>query len=117
MASVTDLLLPDTRANSLDTSPRPMIVADNVHVNYRVYASGKRMTTRDTLTSLRSFRGGRDLQTVPALRGVSFTATEGESIGVVGHNGSGKSTLFRAMTGLIPLSEGAIYARDRPVLL
>ncbi|MDY0984788.1 ABC transporter ATP-binding protein [Microbacterium sp. CFBP9023] len=114
---MTDLLLPDTRANSLDTSPRPMIVADNVHVNYRVYASGKRMTTRESLTSLRSFRGGRDLHTVPALRGVSFTATEGESIGVVGHNGSGKSTLFRAMTGLIPPSEGAIYARDRPVLL
>ncbi|MEV7800329.1 ABC transporter ATP-binding protein [Microbacterium foliorum] len=114
---MTDLLLPDTRADSLDSSPRPMIVADNVHVNYRVYASGKRMTTRESLTSMRSFRGGRDLQTVPALRGVSFTATEGESIGVVGHNGSGKSTLFRAMTGLIPPSEGAIYARDRPVLL
>lgn len=114
---MTDLLLPGTRAESTADAPRPMIVADNVHVNYRVYASGKRMTTRESLTSLRSFRGGRDLQTVPALRGVSFTATEGESIGVVGHNGSGKSTLFRAMTGLIPPSEGAIYARDRPVLL
>lgn len=114
---MTDLLLPGTRAESIDAAPRPMIVADNVHVNYRVYASGKRMTTRESLTSLRSFRGGRDLQTVPALRGVSFTATEGETIGVVGHNGSGKSTLFRAMTGLIPPSEGAIFARDRPVLL
>lgn len=94
-----------------------MIVADDVHVNYRVYASGKRMSTRESMFSLRSFRGGRDLQTVPALRGVSFTATEGESIGVVGHNGSGKSTLFRAMTGLIPPSEGRIFARERPVLL
>lgn len=114
---MTDLLLPGTRTETLDATPRPMIVADNVHVNYRVYASGKKMSTRESLTSLRSFRGGRDLQTVPALRGVSFTATEGESIGVVGHNGSGKSTLFRAMTGLIPPSEGAIFARDRPVLL
>lgn len=94
-----------------------MIVADDVHIDYRVYASGKRVTTRESLLSLRSIRGGRDLQTVPALRGVSFTATEGESIGVVGHNGSGKSTLFRAMTGLIPPSEGRIFARERPVLL
>lgn len=94
-----------------------MIVADDVHINYRVYASGKRMTTRESMFSLRSLRGGRDLQTVPALRGVSFTASEGESIGVVGHNGSGKSTLFRAMTGLIPPSEGRIFARERPVLL
>jgi len=114
---VTDLLIPGRKTATIDRAPRAMIVADDVHINYKVYASGKRMTTRETLTSLRSFRGGRDLQTVPALRGVSFTASEGESIGVVGHNGSGKSTLFRAMTGLIPPSEGAIYARERPVLL
>lgn len=114
---MTDLLLPGQMAGSPTDAPRAMIVADDVHVNYRVYASGKKMSARDTLTSVRSFRGGRDLQTVPALRGVSFTAREGESIGVVGHNGSGKSTLFRAMTGLIPPSEGAIFARDRPVLL
>ena len=65
-----------------------MIVADDVHIDYRVYASGKRVTARESLMSMRSIRGGRDLQTVPALRGVSFTASEGESIGVVGHNGS-----------------------------
>lgn len=117
MASVTDLLLPDQQSAIVDQAPRAMIVADDVHINYRVYASGKRMTTRESLMSLRSLKGGRDLQTVPALRGVSFTATEGESIGVVGHNGSGKSTLFRAMTGLIPPSEGRIFARERPVLL
>ena len=114
---MTDLLLPDQATESVHDAPRPMMIVDDVHINYRVYASGKRLTARETMTSLRSFRGGRDLQTVPALRGVSFTAREGESIGVVGHNGSGKSTLFKAMTGLIPPSEGAIYARDRPVLL
>ncbi|CAN7196196.1 ABC transporter ATP-binding protein [Microbacterium foliorum] len=114
---MTDLLLPGQQTVIADQVPRAMIVADDVHINYRVYASGKRMTTRESLFSLRSLKGGRDLQTVPALRGVSFTATEGESIGVVGHNGSGKSTLFRAMTGLIPPSEGRIFARERPVLL
>ncbi|MGF6822452.1 ABC-type polysaccharide/polyol phosphate transport system ATPase subunit [Microbacterium sp. ZKA21] len=101
----------------IDDGGRPMIVADNVHVNYRVYASGKRVNTNESSFSLRAIRGGRDLKTIPALRGVSFTAREGESIGVVGHNGSGKSTLFKAMTGLIPPSEGHILARDRPVLL
>lgn len=96
---------------------RPMMVVQDAHVNYRLYASGKREGRRDKLVSLNAVRGGRDLHTVPALRGVSFTASEGETIGVVGHNGSGKSTLFRAMSGLIPTSEGAIWARDRPVLL
>lgn len=94
-----------------------MIVAEDAHVTYRVYASGKRMSTRDSLLSVNALRGGRGLQTVPALRGVSFTASEGETIGVIGHNGSGKSTLFRAMSGLIPTSEGTIWAADRPVLL
>lgn len=114
---MTDLLLPENLSPTADAGRRPMIVADNAHVTYRVYASGKRFNARDNLFSLSTFRGGRDLQSVPALRGVSFTATEGETIGVVGHNGSGKSTLFRAMSGLIPTSEGTILAADRPVLL
>ena len=115
---MSELLLPSEAGVSIgDDARRPMIVADNVHVNYRVYASGKRVNANESSFSLRAIRGGRDLQTIPALRGVSFTASEGESIGVVGHNGSGKSTLFKAMTGLIPPSEGHILARDRPVLL
>jgi len=114
---VTDLALPDGRTLASTHLRRPMIVADDAHVTYRVFASGKRFNARDDLVSLRAFRGGRGLREVPALRGVSFTAAEGETIGVVGHNGSGKSTLFRAMSGLIPTSEGSIWARDRPVLL
>jgi len=98
-------------------SLRPMIVADDAHVTYRVYASGKRLSGRDSVFSANALRGGRGLHSVHALRGVSFTASEGETIGVVGHNGSGKSTLFRAMTGLIPTSQGAIWAAERPVLL
>lgn len=115
MASVTDLIHPG--ASSEPAKVRPMIVAQDAHVTYRVYASGKRMSSRDAILNARAFRGGREQITVPAVRGVSFTASEGETIGVVGHNGSGKSTLFRAMSGLIPTSKGAIWAADRPVLL
>lgn len=100
-----------------DGAPSPMIVADNAHVTYRVYASGKKLSARDKMFSMNALRGGRGLHTVPALRGVSFTASRGETIGVVGHNGSGKSTLFKAMSGLIPTSDGTILAADRPVLL
>jgi len=114
---VTELLLPSAPSTPGPPGPRPMIVADNARVDYRVYASGKRFSPRDNLLGLKTFRGGRELQTIPALRGVSFTASEGETIGVIGHNGSGKSTLFRAMSGLIPTSEGTIWAADRPVLL
>ncbi len=104
-------------ADDQGREPRPMMVADDAHVTYRVHASGKRVGPRESLLSLSAARGGRELKAVHALRGVTFTAREGETIGVIGHNGSGKSTLFKAMSGLIPTSEGRIWARDRPVLL
>ncbi|WP_447590124.1 ATP-binding cassette domain-containing protein [Microbacterium lacticum] len=117
MVSATDVLTVDHEPQAEASARQPMIIAQDAHVNYRVHASGKRMSIGESLLKPSVLRGGRELRTVPALRGVTFTATEGETIGVVGHNGSGKSTLFRAMSGLVPTSEGAIWAADRPVLL
>jgi teichoic acid transport system ATP-binding protein len=54
---------------------------------------------------------------VHALKGVSFAAFQGESIGVIGRNGSGKSTLFRTIAGLMPATEGQVWAESRPALL
>lgn len=51
------------------------------------------------------------------MRGVSFVAHHGESIGLVGRNGSGKSTFLRALAGLMPLSGGEIYASGDVALL
>jgi teichoic acid transport system ATP-binding protein len=54
---------------------------------------------------------------VHAIKGVSFTIFEGESIGVIGSNGSGKSSLMRAIAGLTPVTKGAVYSSARPTLL
>ena len=43
-----------------------------------------------------------------ALNGVSFKASPGEKVGVVGRTGAGKSTLFMALTRIVELEEGAI---------
>lgn len=91
----------------------PVVVVDDLHVDYRVYVTGKRVRN----TSSRLFKRGRATQTVHALKGVSFTAYQNESIGVIGHNGSGKSTLMRAIVGLTPATKGAVYASSRPNLL
>ena len=91
----------------------PVVIVDDLHVTYRVYATGKAAgSARSGL--LNKTRGIRE---VHALKGVSFTAYENESIGVIGSNGSGKSTLMRALTGLTPPASGAVYARSRPNLL
>ncbi|WP_342782458.1 ABC transporter ATP-binding protein [Vallicoccus soli] len=94
---------------------RPTVVVDDVHVEYRVYASGRKVKDQDARR--RRGAGVRRARTVHALKGVSFVAREGEAIGVVGHNGSGKSTLLRTIAGLTLPSRGAVYAEDNPALL
>jgi teichoic acid transport system ATP-binding protein len=96
-------------------SRKPAVVVDDVHVEYKVLATGKRAKEADSARKL--MQRGRKTRSVHALKGVSFTAFEGESIGVIGTNGSGKSTLMRAIVGLTPTSQGAIYASSRPSML
>ena len=43
------------------------------------------------------------------LDNVSFTIDHGLTVALVGPNGAGKSTLFKAILGLMPISEGEIF--------
>jgi teichoic acid transport system ATP-binding protein len=89
------------------------IRADDLHVRYRVYHDVK-PTLRSVVTGIGR---RRRYQEVHAVKGVSFTAHTGEAIGVIGPNGSGKSTLMQAIAGLLPASDGAVYASSMPMLL
>lgn len=107
---------PTTQPAEPTTGRRPVVIVDDVHVKYKVFATGKRPTAADR-RSLNLKGRGKQMRTVHALKGVSFTAYENDSIGVIGTNGSGKSTLMRAIVGLTTTSEGSIYAASRPSLL
>ena len=96
------------------TSAPPITVqVDDLHVRYRVYAQ-RRPRLRQLIST--GFRP-REFREVHAVRGVSLTAHEGEAIGVIGRNGSGKSTLLHAIAGLLPASDGHVYAADQPTIL
>lgn len=107
MAESTESKVPDSRP--------PAVIVDDVHVEYKVLATGKRAKGSETGRKL--LQRGRKTRRVHALKGVSFVAHEGESIGVIGTNGSGKSTLMRAIVGLTPTTKGSIYASSRPAML
>lgn len=48
-----------------------------------------------------------------ALRGVTFDASSGEGIVVLGQNGAGKSTLLSVLAGVLTPSEGTVRVRGR----
>jgi len=52
---------------------------------------------------------------VYALKGVSLTLTEGETVALIGANGAGKSSILRAITGLQKIHTGEIHFQGRRI--
>jgi len=81
-------------------------------LDYEIYED-RRAALRQRLVT----KTGSGRSFVNALKGVSFDAAEGDSIGVIGSNGSGKSTLLAAVAGLLPPTSGEILVAEEPKLL
>ena len=92
----------------------PTVVIKDLHVKYHV--GGRRPPRLREL-----FTGTKDESTrgrvIHAVKGVSLTVRQGESVGLVGHNGSGKSTMLRSVAGLLPPTDGEVLSTSQPVLL
>ena len=54
-------------------------------------------------------------ETLPALRGLSFTLPPGQALGVIGPSGAGKSSLARALTGLWRPAAGKVRLDGVPL--
>src|SRR6202167_5363194 len=100
------------------TMADPTVVVDNLHVVYRVYgAGGNKGTAATSLMRLVRRQRRVSIREVHAIRGISFVVNHGDVVGVIGRNGSGKSTLLRAIAGLIPAEQGAVYTSGQAALL
>lgn len=53
---------------------------------------------------------------VQVIKGVSLHIKAGEIVTIIGANGAGKSTLLKAISGLIPSTEGEIYFADMAII-
>ena len=66
-----------------------LLTVNNLHVHFRTYAG-----------------------TVQALRGVDFSLTAGEIVGIVGESGCGKTVTASAIMGIIPAPPGQIVSGE-----
>jgi len=96
----------------------PMVIADDLHIVYRVFgAGGDKGTAATALLRIMGRKTRGSIREVHAIRGVSFVAYSGDAVGVIGRNGSGKTTLLRAIAGLLPPEQGNVYINGEAALL
>jgi ABC-2 type transport system ATP-binding protein len=81
----------------------------NVSKRFRL-AHGQYKTVKERL-----IHGGRRKATEDfwALREVSLTVREGETVGILGRNGSGKSTLLKCICGILQPTDGEVAVRGK----
>jgi ABC-2 type transport system ATP-binding protein len=86
----------------------PAIVVENVSKKFRLSGHKVRSIKEGAL------RLGRNTyEEFWALKDISLTIDEGETIGILGHNGSGKSTLLKCISGILKPTTGEVRLRGR----
>lgn len=68
---------------------------------------------RDKIREAFSITGKKYHKDFEALKGITFSVSKGECIGIIGLNGSGKSTLLKILTGVIQPTEGTVKTHGK----
>ena len=93
-------------------SSEPVICVENLGKCYQIYDK-----PRDRLLQM-LYRGRRQYyREFWALRDVSFTLGQGETLGIIGRNGAGKSTLLQLVCGTLHPTTGRCSVRGRVAAL
>ena len=88
-----------------------VIKAENLSKRY-VLGVRQPYSLREMLVGLFE-RANTDERTLWALRDVSFSVDEGETLGLIGHNGAGKSTLLKILSRITKPTTGTAAIRGR----
>lgn len=85
----------------------PHIELNQIHKTYKVHErpEGKWSVLRGAFI--------RNTKIVQALKGISFSANQGELVGLIGPNGAGKSTTVKIMSGILTPDSGACKIHNR----
>jgi lipopolysaccharide transport system ATP-binding protein len=85
----------------------PVIEVSNVCKRYQLHRR-RQLMMQHALKTMR-----RETEDFWALRDISLSVKEGESVGLVGHNGAGKSTLLSLIVGVTAPTSGTIRTSGR----
>ena len=90
------------------TTTRPSIIVEDVH---KTFVLRHAHSFKEAFIS--KIKRKKTASKFEALKGVSFTINEGESVALLGYNGSGKSTLLKLISGVLEPDGGRILTRGR----
>jgi ABC-type polysaccharide/polyol phosphate transport system ATPase subunit len=90
----------------------PRIVLDHLSLTFTLRQSRK-TTLKEYLLRGLFLQSANPRVAIHALNDISFTASDGERVGIIGHNGAGKSTLLRVLAGVYPPTGGSISVSGR----
>lgn len=85
----------------------PVITLDMVSLYYR----------RSAISLFSLKKAHRKPRVFQALKKVSFTIYEGETVGIIGRNGSGKSSISKVITGALSVDQGVLTVSGHVQLL
>jgi teichoic acid transport system ATP-binding protein len=99
---------------SVEKAVEPAKVAikvDNLHLYYRTKTEANPTLKAALIRKVK--RQKVEQKVIKAVNDVSFAVPHGTVLGVVGHNGAGKSTLLRALSGILPPTQGRVEVHGR----
>jgi len=88
----------------------PAVVVDNVTKDF-ILRHNRNTGIKSRFLSLFYRNKKERKEKFTAVSNVSFTLSQGESLGLIGHNGSGKSTLLQVIAGIMLPTKGTITTR------
>lgn len=92
------------------------VVVENISKMYEISKFQKETQIRDAIINFakrKLFNNKDKVEEVWALKDVSFSLEDGETVGIIGNNGAGKSTILKILSKITYPTSGKIKTRGR----
>lgn len=103
--------MPDKLRLNIKELMKPIIQIDDLCKRYNIKKRHIKTTFGEEISSLFNFNNSKNNEWFYALKDVSLSINNGESLGIIGPNGAGKTTLLKLLSGVSNPTKGKITLR------